>query len=279
MAQDSLVTNKAGVPVLPKAGDIALGADATPYLNYLGNMFNNTVNNSLSLGAQNLYFRYYLADDMAVRVNLQLNNTTSENNLYVADEAARYSNPLSQAQLIDQQIIKNRGANILIGAQKMRGYGRLRGFYGAQLGYGFASTKEEYSYGNNITSSNQTPLTSDFGTNVSGAKLSADGHRVLEYKSGTAHSVFVGALCGVEYYFLPKACIGGEVSLMYYYTSTGQSSSVSEHFDGNSAVNSDKAISPGGSNSGVVTSRPSTYQSTASTTPAVYGGLYLMFHF
>ena len=38
--------SKGGIPILPVAGDIAIGAEALPYLEYLGNMFNNTEDNT-----------------------------------------------------------------------------------------------------------------------------------------------------------------------------------------------------------------------------------------
>lgn len=39
-AQEGIITNKKGTPILPQAGDYAIGVDATPFLEYFGNMFN-----------------------------------------------------------------------------------------------------------------------------------------------------------------------------------------------------------------------------------------------
>ena len=47
-AQDGL-TSKKGEAYLPEAGDWALGFDANPFLNYAGNMFNGSLNNTLKL--------------------------------------------------------------------------------------------------------------------------------------------------------------------------------------------------------------------------------------
>ena len=43
-AQD--LTSKKGEPILPEAGDWAIGIDATPFLNYAGNFFGKTTNNN-----------------------------------------------------------------------------------------------------------------------------------------------------------------------------------------------------------------------------------------
>jgi len=75
-------------------------------------------------------------------------------------------------------------------------------------------------------------------------------------------------LAGVEYYFAPKICIGGELGFGYNYTNYGQSNSTSESWGGTSVVETTDIDSPG-----------NTYSSLSTYRPATYGTLYLMFHF
>ncbi|MBR9831853.1 hypothetical protein GYB57_06890 [bacterium] len=45
MGQEVL-TSKKGVPILPEAGDYAIGVDATLFLDYTGNLFNGNLGNT-----------------------------------------------------------------------------------------------------------------------------------------------------------------------------------------------------------------------------------------
>ena len=61
----------AGGDRLPAAGDIGLSVDASSFLQYAGNMFNGENFNSaptFDLENQTIMVKYFIADDMAVRV-------------------------------------------------------------------------------------------------------------------------------------------------------------------------------------------------------------------
>jgi hypothetical protein len=261
-AQESgdVLVGKKGTPILPVAGDIAIGVEATPYLNYLGNMFNNTSNNSLSLGSNTLYSRYFIADDAAIRIALKIKNTTDINRYYVRDDARIMQDPLSNAQAEDVYTNKNREYTLAIGYQKFRGYGRLRGFYGAQVFAGLAKNSYEYSYGNPITALNTAPTT----------HWSTGTERTLNGDNGLSTTLGIGGLAGVEYYFAPKICIGGELNLNYSYSKTGQGDSTTEKWIGTNVVEQTTPSSPGDTKTSLSTSRPGTF---------VSGQIYLMFHF
>ena len=62
---------------LPTAGNFALGVDATPIFNYIGNLFNGTNtapgnSNTLDLSSSAIYGKYYLSDRLAVRGTLAI---------------------------------------------------------------------------------------------------------------------------------------------------------------------------------------------------------------
>ena len=240
--------------ILPAAGDIALGADALPYLNYLGNMFNNTANNTLALGKQNLYFRYYLTETTALRLILGINSTNNINNYYVQDDAALSADPLSQAKLIDKENVYIKGIDINVGYMMTRGYNRLRGFYGAQLGYGFNRTSFDYQYGNSLTIANSAPSAANT-TQFAGGRLAK---RLLEKDNGLVQNINAGLFMGVEYYFLPKICIGGEVTLNFQYQWGSQSNSKYEQVVGSQIVQTDEVAAPGNKTIFLGTWRPAT---------------------
>ena len=251
--------SKSGESILPAAGDFAIGIDALPYINFLGNSFNNTVGNTLAPKSTNLYLRYHLSESSAIRVIVSILSDKNINRVYVADDAARFADPLSQAQVEDKTTTNTNGVLLNLAYQQSRGYGKLRGIYGLQVNYGYTSTSSNFQYGNNITVANPAPTTS-FG------KLAA---QPLEIIGLGTHTFGGGLLGGVEYYFLPKICVGLEIGLGYNLSYKTQGNGKSEELVGANVVNSDVAISPSGLSN--------TNLSTASVTN--YSGLYFMFHF
>jgi hypothetical protein len=247
---------------LPQAGDISIGADALPYLEYLGNMFNNTVNNSLNLGENTLYFKYFLTDKSAVRAIIGIDNSTKNIRKYVADDFLRLDplNPNALAE--DMHSAKNRDISLNVGYQIYKTHKRLAGYYGAQLGYGFSMSSSEYTYANPITAMNQLPTSYNFNGNVNGF------NRTLESTTGNSHAISTGLFIGVEYFFIPKMSIGGEYGLGFQHRWSGQANATSEAWDGSRVIKSDTPYNPSQSASYFSTSRP-----------ASYGGLFLSFYF
>jgi hypothetical protein len=243
---------------LPVAGDISFGIDVLPYLNYLGNMFNNTAGNTLNLGNNNIYLRYFLSDNLAIRAILNIGESQSKVRTYVQDDAAVFVDPLSQDKVIDVQKTHNQNYGIDLGIMKFRGYDKLRGFYGAQINFGFNRNVVNYEYGNEMTPANPSP------TSIWGNVL----ERTLMNDNGVVRFAGLGAFIGAEYYFLPKICIGAEGSLSYTYSWGSQSNRKTELIQNGNRYERNILNSPGDRNSNLNTFRPSTY-----------GGLYIMFNF
>lgn len=243
----------------PERGDLGVGFDAAPFLDYAGNMFNGTTNNSLNLGDNTLYFRYFLDRSSALRVAVRINSTVDADKRYIDDDAAQSLDPLSNKQLEDHRIITNNQYNLKIGYQKFRGENRLRGFYGADVFLGYEKRTEEYEYGNQMTETNPTP-SAFFPANPA--------RRSLEVNNGNAFSAGLGAFCGAEYYLMPKVAIGAELGVVYAQTLEGQSSRTYEEIVGSAHVVSDEQLSPGDKNRNFQT-----------TFPYGYGSLYLVVHF
>lgn len=256
---DSLVTNVVeSNNFLPKAGDIAIGVEADPFINFIGNMFNGTSGNSLNLNNNTLYFRYYLSRNAAIRLSLNIAASSDVDKFYVRDDAAVFADPLSKAQVEDQYITSDRNYNVRLGYQKFYNYSRFRAYYGGDLGYQYSRFKEEYQYGNEMTTLNTSPTT-NWGSLAT---------RDLEINNAAVHGIGLNGFVGAEYYFLPKICIGGELGLSYYYGFQGQSHKTQETMVLTQHVEQEIATSPGD----VSTSFNSNY-------PYYFGNLYIMFHF
>lgn len=263
---DSVLRSKKGIPILPQKGDWGIGVDALPYLNYLGNIFNNTSNNTLSVGEQTVYGRYFIANNAALRLMISVNQGSSMSHYYVRDDAAYFANNLSQAQTEDSYKSKYSTIAFGIGYQKFRGYGRLKGFYGAQVGFGLSRNQYEYTYGNPITVANATP-----SINGNMPAYGSDNSRRLLTDNGINYRVGAGLLSGVEYYFAPKICIGGEVSLTFAHEWKTQGNSKFERLNNTIVETIEKADSPAG--------RTNTYVQSYQYAGYFGGNLYVVFHF
>ncbi len=255
-----VLVNKKGTPILPAKGDYGLGIDALPYLEYLGNVFNNTANNTLNIASTTLYGKYFLSNNTALRAKFCVVDNANTAKFYVTDDAEFVKDPLTKAQTEDWHITKSNTYAADLAYQKYRGYGRLKGFYGLQAGYAYNRLKNDYQYGNPMTVANQKP-TSKFA-------YGTDNSRQLSDEGNINQTISVGTLAGVEFYFAPKMCIGIEMNLSLNYTWFEQYYGTFERVNGTSVEEYNRLVSPGGHNVNISTFRP-----------ANYGGLYVMFHF
>ena len=95
--QNDQVQNKNGVDIMPVAGEIGLGMNAIPAINWLGNMFNGSVGQTFLdadkyvdyFGSQNLYGKYMLTDDNAIRAQLRYGRQNTAVTNYLFDEAVK----------------------------------------------------------------------------------------------------------------------------------------------------------------------------------------------
>ncbi len=264
---------------MPEKGDIALGISATPILNYVGNMFNDTQNNSLSnFGGQalggsfvdmvaaaydaetgtslgtiftkpfvSIMGKYMLKENMAVTANIGLISLGLNNRQYVQDDAAVLLDPLSEKQVVDALDFSAKGGSVALGAQWFRTHRKIQAYAGASLMYGFAGAKTKYTYGNEITEVNQTPTTYFSGYSTEGYIPNA---RILEegfYGVGSVTALGAIGSVGLEWFFAPKISLGGEVTFSMIYAWQSQ---VSETYEGYSpqtlkVENYTRVVSPG----------------------------------
>lgn len=250
---------------LPAEGDFAIGVDAMPYLEFLGNMFSgHDARNSLYVGQSTIYGKYYLNPDAAIRAELYLNNYTATDLNYVQDDALVSTDPTAQVE--DMRVTKNNSIGFGAGYQKYRGYGKLRGTYGVLASYYLERYTTEYTWGNEMTPSNTNPTS----YNWYGAGSNPGERNLTEAFYGN-NTLGLGIIGGVEYFILPKICLGGEFGIYYNYTWYGQQSYTYQVVQQGVVREYDQAVDPQESYSGL-----NTRVYDAANTG---GRIYLLFHF
>ena len=243
--------SKNGEAYLPASGDWAIGIDATPFLNYFGNLIgggqgNNTAPtwNYLTTN-QTITGKYFVEDDMAYRASLRLGFGSMSEKAMVADRSvdptAPSTWPAASAEVENTAKYGSTNIGLGVGMEMRRGFGRLQGFYGAELGFNIASMKETYTYGNTLTASTAAvdvniTAADDFTGGSMGTSLTTDvdgtgatnNARITELKGGTTFGIGLRAFIGAEYFILPRLAVGGEFGWGLVFSSTGASSTTYE---------------------------------------------------
>lgn len=248
-AQD--LTSKKGEPYLPEAGDWAISFDATPLLNYAGNMFSgatssnaaptaNWVNSNYMTITGKMYKDATTAYRGSVRLNFQTNKMVAE--IGDATVTTPPTFPTAPSMKEDAVHMSQHNIGIGVGMEKRRGKTRLQGYYGADAWIWTGSSSTKYDYGNTLAATGATPVsvnaatTTDFGGN---AVLTAVGlshnmtgvtdsygnaARVTSAKMGTTFGIGLRAFIGAEYFIFPKIALGAEYGWGFGFQSTSNSS-------------------------------------------------------
>ncbi|GHT52035.1 hypothetical protein AGMMS49982_11220 [Bacteroidia bacterium] len=209
---------------LPEAGSFSIGISANPFLDYLGNMFGSYTAKAPDLEGLAFGAKYFLTDENAVRANLKFgfDSKTDEHGVTGIDAS---SGAELNGEVTDTRSSSNLDVELHIGYEWHKGKGRVDGFYGAEVLFGYASSSTTYSYGNVLHPIDDTPMTN--WDSSSGAETRRK-YRPLESKLGASLTVGVGAFVGIEYFLAPQFSIGGEVGLEFAYTSAGQAETKTE---------------------------------------------------
>lgn len=270
------IQNKNGVDIMPVSGEFAIGMNAVPALNYLGDFFGFNGNNSSLNGnkfvsyfsSNTLFGKYMLSDDNAVRAHLRIGqfNNTFKNEVF--DDASNDPDVLAT----DTYSSKSSIFNIGLGYEWRRGKTRLRGIYGGELMYQFRTgTSREYTYGNAFGNGNAAPTTTRWSTGGGVFAEEPIAERIASTNGGNFNGIGVRAFAGVEYYIAPKICLGTEFGWGVMGGFSSASTSTTEFWDptasgGTGAVRTNEVI---GAKS----------KSFTADTDNFGGSLYLMFYF
>ena len=235
-AQD--LTSKKGEPILPEAGDWAIGVDAVPFLNYAGNFIGGNGSNSApgwnNYGAnQTIVAKKFTDAQNAYRVTFRLG---MRNQSWKADIAAPQASTASPVNFPNKSnVVEDKASHassfigIGVGMEKRKGKTRLQGFYGADVFIWYSSSKDKFKYGNSLTQGltadpninvgNSTDwATTTASTSINGSNIGASipnqpgvtGTRKTLDKPGGQFGLGLRAFIGAEYFVMPKISIGGE---------------------------------------------------------------------
>jgi len=253
--------NKRGVYLLPQAGDFALGIDATPFLDYLGNIFSGSY--APYFGAESIYGKYFLEDNRALRARLTLGLSNISSKGVLPDDDGSVG-----ATVMDIRHASKATVELGVGLEFRRGRGRVQGFYGGEVFLGFGGGNGKYDYGNRMTSSNPDPTTFDFDSWL--GSYAPETIRPTKYKDGITFNAGIGGFIGVEYFVAPQMSIGGELTLGLGFKTTGQGKTTYEKWD---TIDDEKIIRTYSSEE----YRPEAFSISFYTYPKA--SIFLMFHF
>lgn len=227
------MVSKKGTPILPEAGDYAIGINAVPFFNYAGNLLNGCAFNASPtwtwINNQVITGKYFVDANTAYRFKLRLGLGSANDKKLVADQTAT----TTPAQVEDKMTISHTDVVLGLGLEKRRGKGRVQGIYGAEAQILLAMGKTKYTYGNAINATYNAPLSYCWVDNVAPLPVPCPGAglattRVTENKAGMTLGVGARAFVGVEYFFAPKISLGGEFGWGLNFTSTGKGKKTEE---------------------------------------------------
>ena len=238
-AQD--LTSKKGEPFLPEAGDYAIGVDATPFLQYVGNFFGkSTANAAPTWNFANSNFsitgKKFKDANNAYRASINVSLSSSGGKSMVNDRSV--ITPVTYPNL--PSMVENKYSNrattigLSVGIEKRRGKTRLQGVYGAEAGLGITSSSSKYTYGNALSVSATNPVGVSVGGDGmnGGTNITADTYgntaRITKVKGGLGFQFGVRGFVGAEYFVAPKVSIGGEFGWGLGFGLTGKSKTSTE---------------------------------------------------
>ena len=254
-AQDSTKTqtvtpvllNKKGHEILPKKGDIGLGFNMVPILDFFMSAFKPGMNSGSSNMVQytsnsnnQITGKFFLSAKTAIRARFGFNTLSGILTNRVQDANALYTasfgtaDDIAKAKLMkvdDRLNFTKTNWMISIGIEKRRGYRRLQGFYGAEFGIGNTSSSQSAVYGNKFSDLYPVDFTSDFNTNAVATQSptsSTPVARTLESRDRGGFRIGARGFIGIEYFIFAKISITAEYGWAYSITTQRAATSKQE---------------------------------------------------
>ena len=313
MAQNQTDTivprNKKGHEILPKTGDIGLGFNTIPILD----MFLGTLNRATPFaGASNivqytqssnnqLVGKYYLAPKTAIRVRFGMNTISGSMIAQVQDAKAAYDasfgtpDDIAKASLMrvdDKATFQKSNLLLSAGLEFRRGYRRLQGFYGAEIGFGQTSARQTVVYGNTFSDQYNIQYTNfqSGSTVLFNPNTTARTSRDVETRFRGGIRIGARAFVGIEYFIFAKISIAAEYGWGYSFTTRRAATTIRQVYNNgqngpelfNETVDTDsREVTKGFSvdnNNGSVFSMSNTLNGSTSLNGGS-GALTLIFHF
>ncbi len=224
-AQDLL--SKRGEKMLPDSGDWAVAVDASPFFNYLGNVFSSAGNNSIfkSFGDSSITVmgKYFLSPKKAVRIKLNVGVNSQNQKFNTTKDGQTDVN----VTVVDEWKSTETAITLGAGIEKRKGKTRLQGIYGAEASLFYVDgKKQKYKYGNSYSKNSSAPASNNFNGNIK-----TDGSRVTQEKQGATYGLGLRGFIGMEYFIFPKIAIGMEYGLALQIGKKADGQVVSEIWD------------------------------------------------
>jgi hypothetical protein len=223
-AQTGEITSNRGENWLSQSGDWGLTIDATPFLNYAGNLLNGSLNNnSPAFTFNNQMFaiqgKKLIDANTAYRgmVRIGFGNERTTDLVDVIPTPVpppTFPNPLPQVE----DVTKTSNFDLVLGGgiEKRKGSTRVVGVYGAMAYVALGSGRTTTEYGNALSNDNSIA-------------------RVTEVKNGSTFGLGLMAFGGVEWFCAPKVSLSGEYTWGLAMSSTGYSETTTEYWVPNQA--------------------------------------------
>jgi hypothetical protein len=218
-ASAETLVSKNGHNILPERGDIGLGINAVPFLDFIGNLtkinsggpFNSPVHIESPEGALAVFLKYFTGSKTAIRVRARVAYNATTEKLSVIDQ----TDPAET--IYDKRIATNTVLDVGIGIEQRKGATRLQGLYGIEgcltVTRGVETAPNyRYKYANDFSSTYPTPPTNLWG---------ATGSRPIFNKNAPIYGIGGRGFIGAEYFFTPKISIGGEIAYALQIVRTG----------------------------------------------------------
>jgi hypothetical protein len=224
LSDSSVLVNKSGTRILPQAGDFAVGIGANSILNFIGNIMNNTSNNTLNLdnplNGYVFYGKYFLTDHTALRAKASVSISNNKYYQFVNNDI----DPNGPA-VNDSYSNSNTFVSLSFGKEMRKGFRRIQGIYGVEGVLGFSLTKYDYTYGNEMTSTDPNPTTSN------GYYINGLPGRPLEQSNGFDFEIGIRGFIGIEYFIAPKMSLAGEFGWEPLLSISGKAKITTESWD------------------------------------------------
>lgn len=233
MGDDQVPKNKKGNEILPKQGDVALGFNTIPILNLVFDMFKSggaspqDMVQYTSSSNNQITGKYFLDPKTAIRVRFGVNTLAGTIRNPVVDAVTMHSatmgtpDDIAEASLITvEDKLSFSKSNVLFsaGIEKRRGYRRLQGFYGAELGIGRTGSREKTTYGNAFSDQYAVEFTDDFNNAYVTTVVPTTSSRIdrnLEVRHRGGFRVGVRGFIGIEYFIFAKISVAAEYGWGY----------------------------------------------------------------
>ena len=175
---------------------------------YLGNLFNTAGNNynpGNIFSGTNISVGYFKTNTLVYNLNVNVNSQVQSKSNFVRDDINTTANDFPMVK--DTKKSANNNISVGFGLEKrFGGQRRLQRFIEGGIGLGWSNSSDKITYGNEFSTTNLLPSSTNNNANFSGQGNPAI--RTLQHNDGNTVSANIYINAGAEYFFAPKMSLG-----------------------------------------------------------------------